>query len=83
MKRMFNNKRGISPLIATIMLLAFAIALGSIVMTWGKDLIESAANEPTAEVLEDSLAILQKCVDTGSINQDEFTQISSNLFGET
>lgn len=35
-KNMMKNKRGISPLIATVLLIAFAVALGAVVMSWGK-----------------------------------------------
>jgi flagellin-like protein len=31
----FMNKRGVSPLVATILLIAFAIALGAVVMSYG------------------------------------------------
>jgi flagellin-like protein len=34
------NKKAVSPLIATVLLIAFAIALGSIVMNWGKTYVE-------------------------------------------
>lgn len=34
----FNSKKGVSPLIATILLIAFAVALGSVVMNWGLSL---------------------------------------------
>ena len=34
----FNSKRGVSPLIATVLLIAFAVALGSVVMNWGLNL---------------------------------------------
>ena len=37
------NKRGISPLVTTILLIAFAIALGLVVMNWGKSYIEEKA----------------------------------------
>ena len=37
------NKRAISPLVATILLIAFAIALGLVVMNWGKSYIEEKA----------------------------------------
>ena len=37
------NKRGISPLIATIILLVFAIGLGVVVMNWGRAHIEAAS----------------------------------------
>ena len=29
------NKKGISPLIATVLLIGFAVALAAVVMTWG------------------------------------------------
>ena len=41
MSNMFNllgSKKGVSPLIATILLIAFAVALGSVVMNWGLNL---------------------------------------------
>lgn len=38
MPKLFKSKRGVSPLIATILLIAFAVALGSVVMNWGLNL---------------------------------------------
>ena len=32
------NKRGVSPLIATVLLISFAVALGSVVLNWGRNL---------------------------------------------
>jgi len=37
-KRM--NRKGVSPLIATVLLIAFAVALGAIVMNWGRTYID-------------------------------------------
>lgn len=39
------NKRALSPLIATVLLIAFAIALGAIVMGLGKNYIKSISAE--------------------------------------
>ena len=36
MKQLIKNKKGMSPLIATIVLIAFAVALGAVVMNIGK-----------------------------------------------
>lgn len=36
----FLNKKAISPLIATVLLIAFAVALGAIIMNWGKTYVE-------------------------------------------
>jgi len=44
----YKNKRGVSPLIATVLLIAFAVALGAIVMNWGRNYIES--QQTSAEV---------------------------------
>lgn len=41
-----KNKKGISPLIATFMLLFFAIVLGVIVMNWGRAQLEEGARCP-------------------------------------
>src|SRR3989344_4938301 len=38
MLKMIRSKKGVSPLIATILLIAFAVALGSVVMNWGLNL---------------------------------------------
>lgn len=38
MQIFFRSKKGVSPLIATILLIAFAVALGSVVMNWGLSL---------------------------------------------
>lgn len=43
----FNSKRGVSPLIATILLIAFAVALGAVVMQLGTSL---AAGECSADL---------------------------------
>jgi len=38
MPEFLNSKKGVSPLIATVLLVAFAVALGSVVMNWGLNL---------------------------------------------
>ena len=38
MPKFLNSKKGVSPLIATVLLVAFAVALGSVVMNWGLNL---------------------------------------------
>ncbi|MEM3370442.1 MAG: archaellin/type IV pilin N-terminal domain-containing protein [Candidatus Woesearchaeota archaeon] len=36
MKKIFSSRRGVSPLIATVLLIAFAVALGAVVMNWSR-----------------------------------------------
>ena len=42
-KSIFFSKKGISPLIATVLLIAFAVALGAVVMNWGRSYVEDTA----------------------------------------
>ncbi len=38
-----SNKRGVSPLVATILLIALSVGMGVAVMSWGEDYIEEKA----------------------------------------
>lgn len=39
------HKKGVSPIIATVLLIAFAVALGAVVMNWGKGFVETTAKD--------------------------------------
>ena len=43
---MFKNKRGLSPLVATIILILFAVVLGVIILNWGRAQVVKAAKCP-------------------------------------
>ncbi len=43
-----NSKKGISPLIATILLIAFALIIGAVTMNWGKAYAEKS-EEPNKD----------------------------------
>ncbi len=50
--RLFDTRRGLTPLVATILLVAFSVGLGALVMSWGEEYIEEKAEfvQGTAEV---------------------------------
>ena len=50
MLNVFSSKKGVSPLIATILLIAFAVALGSVVMNWGLNLNLGKSSDNCAPV---------------------------------
>ncbi|HLC33029.1 MAG TPA: hypothetical protein VJJ82_04335 [Candidatus Nanoarchaeia archaeon] len=52
---MFENNRGITPLVATVLLVAFSVGLGALVMSWGEDYIAQKAEfvQGTGEVKSD------------------------------
>lgn len=47
MKRL--GKKGISPLVATVLLITFAIVLGAIVLNYGQSFVKEAAAESLVE----------------------------------
>ena len=82
---LLSGKKGVSPLIATVLLIAFAVALGAVVMNWGRgyveDTAEFASKTSSREVqcsTEIDLEIIkiggkkQVCVDNGT-NTVNFT----------
>ncbi|MFH1053296.1 MAG: archaellin/type IV pilin N-terminal domain-containing protein [Candidatus Woesearchaeota archaeon] len=44
MKKRFS-KKGVSPLIATVLLISFAVALGAIVMSWGRNYVQDVTED--------------------------------------
>ena len=50
MLEFFSSKKGVSPLIATILLIAFAVALGSVVMNWGLNLSLGKSSDKCSRV---------------------------------
>lgn len=44
------NKRGVSPLIATVLLISFAVALGAVVLNWGRNLDISKPGDKCAGI---------------------------------
>jgi len=53
MQKIIKNKKGVSPMIATILLIAFAVALGAVVMSWGRNVdlsVETQTSEKCARV---------------------------------
>ena len=80
---MLRSKKALSPLIATVLLVAFAVALGAVVMSWtsgapedvyatGGCLVHSSQNL-------DPLAKLQVEYITGQISRDEYLQNEQEL----
>lgn len=69
-----RSKKGVSPLIATILLIAFAVALGSVVMNWGLnlDLGKSADKCRNVEIKIRNIDVANVCFggfgDKGYIN---------------
>ncbi len=49
---LFTSRKAITPLVATILLVAFSVGLGALVMSWGEEYIEEKAEfvQGTAEV---------------------------------
>ncbi|MDA1197376.1 MAG: hypothetical protein O2779_05455 [Nanoarchaeota archaeon] len=44
-KGMLRNKRALTPLLATLLLVVFALAIGTLTMSWGKSYVSGLADE--------------------------------------
>jgi flagellin-like protein len=75
------NKKAISPLFATFLLLVFAIILGTIVMNIGRDYVEGIVEieEPTIEELQSPLEILNVRYAKGEITTAEYEEMKSRI----
>ena len=73
MCKITKNKKGVSPLIATILLIAFAVALGAVVMSWGKNVESSGA---------DLLLSTEKCANV-NLKVENVNDIPQIFYGGT
>lgn len=82
------NKKGLSPLVATALLVVFALIIGTITMSWGKSYVEGIGEE--GEAFEDTVMISVEDVDTplkklqleyitGKISEDEYIEKEKEL----
>ena len=62
-KKRFWNRKAVSPLIATVLLMAFAVALGAVVMTWGKDYVEATTSEVSTTTMSTKTCALDVSAD--------------------
>ena len=61
---LFRKKRALSPLVATILLVAFALVIGTVTMNWGRSYVEKIKEEPEVKgVFESAVIISIKDVD--------------------
>lgn len=59
-----GNKRALSPLLATILLLVFALVIGTITINWGKAYVENIQEEPKVGVFDNAVIININDIDT-------------------
>ena len=83
-----GNKRALSPLVATILLVIFALVIGTITMNWGKTYVEQVAakeeKSPASIVidissLDDPLKVLQIKYLAGEISKEEYFKEEKKL----
>ncbi len=82
------NKKALSPLVATILLVLFSLIIGTITMNWGKSYVEKIEEEP--KIRESAIIISIKDIDTplkelqiqyitGKITKEEYLKKEKEL----
>ncbi|MCP3681921.1 MAG: hypothetical protein GY861_04450 [bacterium] len=70
--KLITSKRGVSPLIATVLLIAFAVALGAVVMSWGQQWVSETQEDVKQDSLEKmkcTMDLSMKIIDIGNVPQ--------------
>lgn len=57
-QRFLNSKKALSPLVATILLVVFALVIGTITMNWGRSYVEKIKEEPEQEISSFDSAVI-------------------------
>ena len=88
------NRKGLSPLIATVLLVVFALVIGTITMNWGKSYVEQVEQAgPEPDFMESAVIIsirdintplkeLQIQYITGRITEEEYQQKERDLLND-
>lgn len=91
------NKWALSPLVATVLLVVFALVIGTITMNWGRSYVEKIKEEPKAEpkvgAFDSAVIISVKDIDTplkelqlqyitGRITKEEYIQKERALISD-
>ena len=69
MKTRHMGRKGVSPLIATVLLIAFAVALGAVVMNWGRSYVQDVTDDTSR--MDSELACSDASVSIPVINGDK------------
>jgi len=75
-------KRAVSPLIATIVLISFTIAIGSLVINWGKQFITAqtqALEQAGVECNKENIQIVKVTANVTNSTKTNFTLIAKNI----
>lgn len=63
-----KSKKGVSPLIATVLLIAFAVALGAVVMNWGSKYVDQTARDAGDKSSSDIKCVSEPSLEIYEIN---------------
>jgi hypothetical protein len=88
------NKKALSPLVATILLVIFSLAIGTITMNWGKNYVEKINLQEKEETKTGTLIINYKDIDTqlkelqirhilGELSQSQYLEEEAKLLGKS
>ena len=87
-----GNKKGLSPLVATLLLVVFALVIGTATMNWGKAYVDKIGEEPEKKIsasividissLDDDLKLLQIRYISGDITKEQYLEEEAKLVND-
>jgi flagellin-like protein len=82
-----SNKKGLSPLVATILLVVFALVIGTATMSWGNKYVKNNSDNliddtgpiviVKGKISNDPLKILQLSYITGNISLEQYLSMET------
>jgi len=78
--RLFKSRRAVTPIVATVLLIVFALGLGLAVMGLGGDYLklEDSGNKEVIPAV-DVLQAINSCKDKGAITDEQFEALKSKI----
>jgi len=78
--KLFQSRRAVSPLVATVLLIVFALVLGVVVMSVGGDYLtleDSAKKDSTSAI--DLSQVIDSCKDKGAITEEQYEALKVKI----
>ena len=74
-----RSKKGVSPLVATVLLIAFSVALGAVVMNWGSNYVNEQIESPVPKSQQQLQCINDVKIDVIKVGETKICLGSNNV----
>jgi flagellin-like protein len=79
--KLFKSRRAVTPIVATVLLIVFALGLGLAVMGLGGDYLklDDSGNKDVTAPAVDVLQVINSCKDKGAITEEQYEVLKNKV----